>query len=299
MSTGMRRRLTVAVILVLLAGFTTLAVLDRDLPSLPAAPSAPPSTTAPPPTTFPHVDLSKTTVATSTVPVLTVLAELPPGTPIDPAQADAGRQILASWPPRSPERPDAPAIPTLAAQVKGRHATTDGWLFANPTPYGNPLTLAVLERQGDWLRVQIPVRPNGGTGWVKASDVTTTVIDTHVEVSLGSRTLRATAAGQVIVETRVVTGKPASPTPLGRLYLTDYEAKHSGSAYGPWVLPLSGYSQQLDEFGGGVPVLAIHGTNRPDLVGTAASNGCIRVPNSVIELLHERLPLGTPVDIVA
>jgi lipoprotein-anchoring transpeptidase ErfK/SrfK len=39
----------------------------------------------------------------------------------------------------------------------------------------------------------------------------------------------------------------------------------------------------------------MHGTNRPDLLGSAASNGCIRMPDEVIQRLRDTLPLGTPV----
>ena len=46
-------------------------------------------------------------------------------------------------------------------------------------------------------------------------------------------------------------------------------------------------------------MIAIHGTNRPELIGGAHSNGCIRIPNEVITVLAETVPMGTPVDIVA
>ena len=40
---------------------------------------------------------------------------------------------------------------------------------------------------------------------------------------------------------------------------------------------------------------AIHGTNRPDSIGTAASYGCIRMYNRDIVDLFERVEVGTPV----
>ncbi len=57
----------------------------------------------------------------------------------------------------------------------------------------------------------------------------------------------------------------------------------------------------LTEFAGGDGVIGIHGTDRPDLVGTDVSSGCIRLPNDVITALVEDigLPLGTPVTIRA
>jgi len=42
----------------------------------------------------------------------------------------------------------------------------------------------------------------------------------------------------------------------------------------------------------------IHGTNRPELIGTAVSYGCIRMRNSDILDLFSRVKVGTPVFVV-
>jgi lipoprotein-anchoring transpeptidase ErfK/SrfK len=42
----------------------------------------------------------------------------------------------------------------------------------------------------------------------------------------------------------------------------------------------------------------IHGTNRPKLIGTAVSYGCIRMRNSDILDLFSRVKIGTPVFVV-
>ena len=103
----------------------------------------------------------------------------------------------------------------------------------------------------------------------------------------------------VVVETTAVIGKENTPTPLGSFFVNDLVEKWDSSAYGPYILSLSGFSEALDTFGGGIPVIAIHGTNRPELMGGAHSNGCIRIPNEVIRVLADTVPIGTPVDIVA
>lgn len=41
--------------------------------------------------------------------------------------------------------------------------------------------------------------------------------------------------------------------------------------------------------------LRIHGTNAPETIGTAVSNGCARLVNEQIIDLYERIPLGTTV----
>ena len=68
-----------------------------------------------------------------------------------------------------------------------------------------------------------------------------------------------------------------------------------GGAYGPIALATDGYSEVMDEFSTGVPVVALHGTNRPELVGQSVSNGCVRIPNDIVTMLADTVPLGTPV----
>ena len=98
----------------------------------------------------------------------------------------------------------------------------------------------------------------------------------------------------------MVIGKETTPTPLGAFYLSEkIQQKNAGGVYGPWILSTNGYSEALDLFDNGLPVVAFHGTNQPDLIGTQASNGCIRMPNDVVTQLADMLPAGTPIQIVA
>ena len=45
----------------------------------------------------------------------------------------------------------------------------------------------------------------------------------------------------------------------------------------------------------GGTVYRIHGTNRPDTIGTAVSSGCFRLVNTDVSDLYERVPVGTKV----
>jgi lipoprotein-anchoring transpeptidase ErfK/SrfK len=45
----------------------------------------------------------------------------------------------------------------------------------------------------------------------------------------------------------------------------------------------------------GATVYRIHGTNRPDTIGTAVSSGCFRLVNSDVADLFDRVPVGTKV----
>ncbi|MHC2338340.1 L,D-transpeptidase [Bradyrhizobium sp. USDA 4454] len=45
----------------------------------------------------------------------------------------------------------------------------------------------------------------------------------------------------------------------------------------------------------GTTVYRIHGTNRPDTIGTAISSGCFRLVNADVADLYNRVPVGTKV----
>ena len=173
--------------------------------------------------------------------------------------------------------------------------------ITNPTYFGNPLALMITDRTADerWLKVQIPVRPNGTEAWIRADDAVVTSHRFRARIDLTERAVTVWDGPAVVVETTAVIGSPSTPTPLGSFFVNDFIEKYEGSAYGPHILSLSGFSEALETFGGGIPVIAIHGTNRPELMGGAHSNGCIRIPNEVVEVLADTVPVGTPVDIVA
>lgn len=196
-----------------------------------------------------------------------------------------------------------PEVTELATyDAPGGNRVTFELALRNPWYFGGELALLVEEgRETDeWLRVALPVRPNGTTAWIRRADVDIRTHRVHADVSLTERRLRVWDADTLLVDTSVVIGTPATPTPLGRFFVNArIEHANPAGAYGPWILSLSAYSEALETFDGGLPVIAIHGTNRPNLMGTARSNGCIRVPNDVVTQLASIVPLGTPVTIAA
>ncbi len=175
------------------------------------------------------------------------------------------------------------------------------YAITNPTFFKNPLVLMIVDRSddGEWLKVQIPVRPNGTEAWIRAADAEITSHRFHAEVDVSNRSVTVWNGDEVVAQTGAVVGADRSPTPLGHFFVNDLVQEWEGSAYGPYILSLSAFSEALDSFGGGVPVIAIHGTNNPGLIGGAFSNGCIRIPNEVVRVLAQTVPMGTPVDIVA
>ena len=176
------------------------------------------------------------------------------------------------------------------------------WSVVNPTYFGGPATFVVTggRSNDDWVKVLLPVRPNHTTGWVRTRDFTFTSTRYRILISLEERTLRVFEADNLFVETPVVIGKGTTPTPLGRFAINERVQKSNSSGpYGPWILGVSAFSETLETFDGGVPVIGLHGTNQPFLLGQAASNGCVRMPNEVVDQLARTLPLGTPVEITA
>lgn len=150
--------------------------------------------------------------------------------------------------------------------------------------------------------VQLPVRPNGSTGWVNASDVSLTEHDYRIEIELAAFELRVLKGDEELVSTEIGVGTQDTPTPGGTYYIKELlQPPTPDGPYGTYAYGLSGFSNVLETFAGGNGVIGIHGTNQPQLIGTNVSHGCIRVDNSVISELVEEigLPLGVPVDIKA
>jgi len=172
----------------------------------------------------------------------------------------------------------------------------------NPTDVGAPLVLLVKSGPTDEgaLEVYLPVRPNGSSGWVRASDVEVRLNPYRVEVDLSDFRLRLYESGREVLSEAVGLGRADVPTPGGVFYIKELlQPPDPDGPYGPYAYGLSGFSNVLTSFGGGDGVIGIHGTNDPSSIGVASSHGCIRLPNDVITRLVEILPLGTPVEIEA
>ena len=146
-----------------------------------------------------------------------------------------------------------------------------------------------------WYHVELPVKPNGSTGWVRASDVRLQPVRLRIEVDLSQRRLTFFRAGRRVLSATVAVGSPATPTPVGRFYVNQRLVPADASGpYGPGAIGISAFSDVLTGWAQGGPV-AIHGTNEPWSIGRAVSNGCIRLPNSTLARLFAVVPPGTPV----
>ena len=150
-----------------------------------------------------------------------------------------------------------------------------------------------------WYRVQLPLKPNGTTGWVRAEDVHLAAVTTRVVVDLSARSVTLFDRGRRVLSTTAAIGSPSTPTPIGRYYVNQrlLSADPSGP-YGPGAIGISAFSDVLTGWAQGGPI-AIHGTNQPELIGLAISNGCLRVRNDVLRTLFDLTRAGTPVTVRA
>lgn len=194
--------------------------------------------------------------------------------------------------------PDVSPIPRDGLSAAG--AVTDpengSYIFPNPTFFGNPAIFPVVKESKDWIEVRLPARPNGQTGWVKRNDVVLSRHDAQIDIDLTQRRMEVRVAGQPVVMTSITIGEERNPTPEGKFFITDtIPQPYASGPFGPYVLATSGYSEVLEKFDDGLPVVAIHGTNEPQLIGEPVSNGCIRVSNETISYLARILPPGVPV----
>lgn len=168
-----------------------------------------------------------------------------------------------------------------------------------PTMFG--VLAARLDRACNptWYRVQLPVKPNGSVGWVRASDVEIETITTRIEIDLSQRQILLFDEGEKVLTLTAAIGAPGTPTPTGNYYVNQRIRTISPDGpFGPGAIGISAFSDVLQGWAQGGPI-AIHGTNQPDSIGLAASYGCLRVNNNEVELLFDLVPAGTPVEIRA
>jgi lipoprotein-anchoring transpeptidase ErfK/SrfK len=179
------------------------------------------------------------------------------------------------------DRPGGPAVGTLGAT----------------TEFGSPRVLGVAARRGGWLGVVTTGRTNGRLGWVRrgaALRLRRTRWSLHADLSQRTLTLRRN--GRAVHKLSVAIGAAGNDTPTGRFAVTDkLPGSRFGSYYGCCILALNGIQPNTPPGWTGGNRLAIHGTNAPSTIGSAASAGCLRAGDEDLRVLMARVPLGTPV----
>jgi lipoprotein-anchoring transpeptidase ErfK/SrfK len=217
------------------------------------------------------------------------------------AAAHAVRHCRAGTKPVGSNRAALAAVVVSRARAYRRPGRRPFASFGRLNVNRFPTTFQVLDavRRRDcsasWYRVQLPIRPNGVTGFIKARTVEVARVRTRILVDLSARRLTLFRRGRPVLRTTVAIGSRATPTPTGRYYVNQRLIPGDPSGpYGPAALGVSAFSNVLTGWTQGGPI-GIHGTNEPWSIGRAVSNGCIRLRNPVLKRLFAETRAGTPV----
>ena len=176
-------------------------------------------------------------------------------------------------------------------------------VFGRKSVLGAPQVFLVRREvagpSGDpWLKVLLPMRPNGTTGYVPFNDVSVSKTLYRLQVVRNKFQVNFYEGCELVKRFKVGIGTGDTPTPVGDFYLQAlYKLPNPNTVYGTYAYALSGYSDVITDwkYGG---IIGLHGTNNPDgSIGRYVSHGCIRMRNVDIESLVPQLPLGTPIEI--
>jgi lipoprotein-anchoring transpeptidase ErfK/SrfK len=148
-----------------------------------------------------------------------------------------------------------------------------------------------------WVRVRLPIRPNGSTGWIPRDALgAIRLVYTRLVIDRSLFTATLYRRGRAVFQTRVGVGKPFWPTPKGEFYVREKLTGFSDPIYGPLAFGTNARSNVLtDWLNGGF--IGIHGTNQPEILPGQVSHGCVRMPNAAILRLAQLMPVGTPLTI--
>ncbi|HEX9314983.1 MAG TPA: L,D-transpeptidase [Actinomycetota bacterium] len=229
-----------------------------------------------------------------------------------PAQNPLLALLDALFPKPAPPAPPAPPPPppteapptTLVADALGSsvpvYADPNGGPVVNRVAGSNALgqreAFVVTDASvPGWYRVEVPVKPNGSTGWIQASSVSTRAVTYYIRVHQSQFKLDLFNNGALQRSFTVAVGAPSTPTPNGNFFVWATQAWNS-APYAVGIFALSGFSPVLDNWPGGGRA-GIHGWQDTSILGTQASHGCVRLgPADFGQLMHA-IPLGTPVEI--
>ena len=105
------------------------------------------------------------------------------------------------------------------------HARRRSASCSSKTGEGTDDLVLVIARTTDrkdrvWLKVRLPIRPNGTTGWVQESALSELQpVDTWIKVSTKTYKITVIKKGKRVFSASVGVGQPQWPTPKGQFYI--------------------------------------------------------------------------------
>ena len=189
--------------------------------------------------------------------------------------------------------------PTAVRTRPDRASKAIGVLQTTAPLAGGPMGLLVLERRvvgkQEWVRLLLPRRPNGTSGWVVSDVLRFRENPMRIVIDQSERITYVYRRGLLVLKVRNAVGTAQTPTPFGRFAIAEKIPAPPNGFLGPVVMPTTGFSEKLNEYAGGNGRFALHGTSLPALIGTRASHGCIRHRNDAILRISHLVTVGTPV----
>ena len=216
------------------------------------------------------------------------------------AAAPAANADIDTMAPSSKQAYTAKVLAPTVARSQPGGGQVVARLGAQAPLYGGSNVLLVLDAKTvdgvQYLQVRLPKRPNSSSGWVSADSMYVSATPYRVVVDLSARKVTIFKAGRKLTSTRAVVGAGRTPTPTGLFAVTEKVPQPRGSELGRHVVALAAHSDVHKTFAGGDGTIGMHGYERlGDRLGSAASNGCIRVPARFLSRLVRLVPPGAPV----
>jgi len=131
-----------------------------------------------------------------------------------------------------------------------------------------------------------------------ATEVTAEGATRRLVVSIPDRKIALLEDGRVVKVFPVAVGKAGTPSPHGTFHIASRVVKPTWYQPGKVVGPGPANPLGTRWMGLGYKGYGIHGTNRPDSIGKAASHGCIRMRIADVEELFALVQVGDEVDLL-
>ncbi|MBG0567544.1 L,D-transpeptidase [Actinoplanes aureus] len=168
-------------------------------------------------------------------------------------------------------------------------STPIAWL--PPQMFGAETRLPIIDQQPGWVRVLLPSRPNGSTGWITTRGLEFAHTPHEIRVHRRSGRLQLFTSGRRAGTWRVRVGAAPTATPMGRTFLLATPAEQSCP---PWI-PLGLHSSASPPCTRSPGLVAIHRwLDMPDEESRCPA--CIHVPADTFEVLAA-MPRGSLVRI--
>ena len=189
----------------------------------------------------------------------------------------------------------------VVSKIHGRPSWVTRVSASRPITGGRtvlPVSDRTTVRGVRWLRVMVPGRPNGRSGWIKQRGTILSTTGWHLMVRTSSRRVLVYRHGRPVRTFLAIVGKVSTPTPRGHFFVEESVRMLAGQRRGA----VRARTERSLERAAGVRwwpgADRIHGVaNLGGTPGTAVSHGCVRLDNASISWLAARIAPGVPVTI--